>query len=148
VSIRAGAIARGSAVGAVAGTLALVGVLVIAHLLLGMIMTRSGVVALAIPTVLLPLLCGGVMSVRFDWHKRSQLATAFDGAVLYLGAMAILFLFIVVRFLAHPGNLGEAFLALPILFGLCVVAGVPATIASALVIRMLSLSAEAHRNVA
>jgi len=142
------AIARGSAVGAGFGTVALVVVVGVAHRWLEMGVTVSGVLGLAVPLVLLPFLCGGLASLWFSHSKRSKPAAAFDGAMFYLGFMGIGCLALVTRFATHPPRLGEAFLALPILFLFCSVAGALAMMAAAVVISRFNLPGTTDDNTA
>jgi cell division protein FtsW (lipid II flippase) len=136
------AIARGSAVGAVFGTAALAVVVMVAHLWLQMGVTVSGVLALAIPLVVLPSICGAILGRQSTADQRSGRTAAEKGAMLYLGAFMILWLGIAALVVVVQPRLGESFLALPVLLLLCLFVGAPTTAVAAIFIRRLGLQAE------
>lgn len=142
------AIARGSAVGAVFGTGALAVVVGVAHLWLERGVTVPGVLALAVPLVLLPFICGGLASLWFSRSRRSRPAAAFDGAMFYPGSIGIGCLAFVTDLATHHRPLGESFLALPILYLSCAVAGALAIAAAAVVISRFNLPGADDENMA
>lgn len=136
------AIVRGSAVGAVFGTGALAVVVGVAHLWFEMGVTVAGVLALAVPLVLLPSICGAILGRQSLSGQRSSRAAAEKGAMLYLGVFVILWLGVAALIaVVRQKNMGEAFLILPVLLLLCLFVGTFTTAGAAVFIRRLGLRA-------